>query len=239
MCNLEEIPGLIPGTIDVWLFEIHRIPLEIDQLKTMLSSEERTRAKRFKFLNDHHRYIVQHGMLRVLLSRYMKKEPQQVEIRTNLNGKPYVTSQDRSAIHFSASRSDEFVMLAFSCINSIGIDIEKIRNIPDMLEIVERHFTHNEKKEILSCPEKLRLELFYKLWTRKEAVLKAQGQGLLRPLNSVNVAMSTENFEPWKVKVVGGPVEEEFWIMDIAGPTGYAAAVAAVWPIDAVLVRQP
>jgi len=238
MFNLEEIPGLIPGKIDVWFFDIDRTPSEIDEFKAILSSEERTRAKRFKFLNDRRRYVVQHGILRVLLSKYMKKEPQQVEIRTSLNGKPYVDSQDRGAIHFSASRSDEFVMLAFNCIDNIGIDIEKIRNIPDILEIVERHFTHNEKKEILFCPEASRLELFYKLWTRKEAVLKAQGLGLLTPLNCVNVAVSPDTFEPWNVQVAGDSVVEEFWVMDVAGPAGYAAAVAATCPFDAVLVRQ-
>ena len=226
MFNLEEIPGLIPGKIDVWLFDIDRTPSEIDEFKAILSSEERTRAKRFKFLNDHHRYLVQHGMLRVLLSGYMKKEPQQVEIRTSLNGKPYVTSQDRGAIHFSASRSDEFVMLAFSCIDSIGIDIEKIRNIPDILEIVERHFTHNEKKEILSCSEASRLELFYKLWTRKEAVLKAQGEGLLKALESVDVATNKIANGPWKVQVAGDSLAEEFWLTDVVGPGGYSTALA-------------
>ena len=83
----------------------------------------------------------------------------------------------------------------------IGIDIEKIRVMPDMHDIVERHFTHNEKQEILSCLEKSRLELFYKLWTRKEAVLKAQGEGLLKALECVDVATNKNANGPWKVQV--------------------------------------
>ena len=238
MFNLVKIPDLIPGKIDVWLFDIDRTLSEIEEFKAILSSEERTRAKRFKFLNDRHRYVVQHGMLRVLLSGYMKKELQQVEIRTSLNGKPYVTSQDRGAIHFSASRSDEFAMLAFSCIDSIGIDIEKIRNIPDIFEIVERHFTHNEKKKILLCPEKSRLELFYKLFFPRKKAHKCNLSVWYKTMNCVNVAMSTDTFEPWKVQVGSDPVAEEFWVMDVVGPAGYAAAVAATCPFDPVLARH-
>jgi 4'-phosphopantetheinyl transferase len=146
--------------------------------------------------------------------------------------------KDSGGIHFSASQSDAFAAFTFSRIGSTGVDIEKIRNIPDMLEIIERHFTSREKHEIFSCPEDQRLILFYRFWTRKEAVLKAQGGGLLKALDSVDVAASNDVSRPWKALVRGGPVAEEFWVMDVNGPEGFATAVASGSPLDETSITE-
>jgi 4'-phosphopantetheinyl transferase len=177
-------------------------------------------------------------VLRSLLSGYVGCTPRQVDIRTGANGKPYLAGPDRDAIHFSASQSDAFAMFAFSRIGSIGVDIEKMRAIPDMPEIVERHFTPREKHAIFFIPESLRSGLFYKLWTRKEAVLKAQGEGLLRPLDCVDVITSGDARGPWKVQVIGGPVAEDFWVMDVNGPAGFATVVASAGPFDEISITE-
>jgi 4'-phosphopantetheinyl transferase len=180
---------------------------------------------------------VQHGVLRKLLAGYMGCEPRQVDIRTNTNGKPYLACPDSAAIQFSVSHSDGLAVYALSRIDSIGVDIEKICQFPDMLEIVEEQFTLREKQEILSCPEDRRLLLFYRFWTRKEAVLKAQGEGLLKALNSVDV-VAGEGPGPWKV---GVPVEagvEEYSVLDVEGPAHFAAAVALAGPLVGISVQH-
>jgi 4'-phosphopantetheinyl transferase len=227
------------GKMDIWFLELDRPAPEIKELELLLSAEETVRVEQFRFLRDRNRYIVQHGVLRLLLAGHTGCEPGQVDLRTGANGKPYLADQkDSAGIHFNASRSDDVAVLAFSRIGSIGIDIEKLRVIPDMMEIVGRHFTFGEQYEIFSCPESRRSALFYKLWTRKEAVLKAQGEGLLKPLDCVDVTMNRDTQAHRKVWVTGGPVAEEFWVADVDGPTGFAAAVAIAGPISEISVRN-
>jgi 4'-phosphopantetheinyl transferase len=225
-------------SIHVWYACVDCSFMKIREFGTLLSTEETARAQRFRSAHDCDRYIVQHGVLRSLLSGYVGCAPRIVDIRTSANGKPYMAGRDQAAIHFNASQSEAFAAFAFSRTGSIGVDIEKMREIPDMLEIVERHFTPREKHAIFSRPESLRSGLFYKLWTRKEAVLKAQGEGLLRPLDCVDVTTSGDANGPWKVQVAGELVVEDFWVMDVNGPEGFATAVASAGPFAYILVRQ-
>ncbi len=223
----EEITNLARDKVDVWFLKVDMPPKKIKELKILLSPDEIASADRFHFIRDSQRYIAQHGVLRMLLAGYVGCSPRDVDIRLGIDGKPYLTGQDNDGvIHFSASRSDVFVVFAFNRIGETGVDIERIRPIPDMLEIVARHFTIREEEEINSCPESERLSLFYKFWTRKEAVLKAHGDGLLRPLDSVCVASNVKAGDPWKVKVSKYLAEKDFLVTDVEGPTDFAVAVA-------------
>lgn len=205
----------------------------------MLSPEEATRALRFRFIHDRNRFIVKHGVLRILLARYMDCRPKQVNIRSSTNGKPYLEGQKVGrGIYFNTSRSEGFAAFVFSLTGNIGIDIEKIVDIAGIPEIVTQHFTFLEKHDFLSCPEKLRAKWFYKVWTRKEAVLKAQGNGLLLPLDCVDVVTNKNPPFSWKVKVPGLYVTEEFWVADIEDLAGYAIAVAAHNPFKKILIRN-
>jgi 4'-phosphopantetheinyl transferase len=239
MQSVGPLSGLNTGKIDIWFSRGDWPASEIKKFKALLSSEEKARAQRFRFLSDYNRYIVQHGVLRLLLAGHEGCKPGQIDIRTSVNGKPYLAGQqERGGIHFSLSSSDAFIAIAFSHTGSIGVDIEKIRDIPDMLEIVERHFTSGEKCQIFSCPENLRAALFYKFWTRKEAVLKAQGEGLLKPLDCVDVAMNLNTQAPCKVRVAGLSATEEFWVADIDGPAGFRVAVASTGHISQIAVQN-
>lgn len=80
------------------------------------------------------------------------------------------------------------------------MDIEEVRGTQEMEGIVAQNFTPREKAEMLSCPIDCKLKSFYRFWTLKEAVLKAQGEGLLRQLDSVDVA-TAEGSGPWKIGV--------------------------------------
>jgi 4'-phosphopantetheinyl transferase len=235
----KKPPELKQGQIAVWFACVDRPLPEIREFEAVISAEEAARAQRFHSALDRDRYIVQHGILRSLLANYVGCGPRQVDIRTSANGKPYLLAgPERDAIHFSASQSEAFAAFAFSRVGNIGVDIEKMRDIPDMLEIVERHFTPREKHAIFSIPENLRSGLFYKLWTRKEAVLKAQGDGLLKQLDCVDVAANGDAQGQWKVQVAGDPVAEDFWVMDVDGPEGFASAVASAGPFASISVMQ-
>jgi 4'-phosphopantetheinyl transferase len=217
---------LIPGKIHVWYFCVDRPPKEIMEFATVLSSEETARSRRFRSDQDRDRYIVQHGVLRALLAAYLGCKARQVDICPSACGKPCLAGKDADgSLQFSLSHSGAYAAFAFCRCNSIGVDIEEIHEIPEMEGIVAEHFAPREKAEMLSCPVDFRLKTFYRFWTRKEAVLKAQGEGLLRSLDCVDVATGTGT-GPWPVKVAGEGCVEEYSLFDVETPPGFCAAVA-------------
>jgi 4'-phosphopantetheinyl transferase len=232
--------ALKEGQIDIWFANVDRPPSDLRKFEALLSPREASRAQRFRSVRDRNRYVVRHGLLRTLLARYLDIGPRQVEIRCDPNGKPHLAGRHgEGPLHFSDSHSEACAAFAFCRYHCIGVDLEQIRALPEMLEIVARHFTRLENGEILSCPESGRLMLFYRFWTRKEALLKAQGEGLLRLLDSVEVATGDRGPGPWPVTIAGCPVGESFWVADLVGPAGFAAAVAVAGHIAEISVRGP
>jgi 4'-phosphopantetheinyl transferase len=229
---------LKPGQVHVWYASIDRSQAGIDEFERLLSPKETDRARRFRKVSDRERYLVRQGILRGLLSQYLSCNPNEVEICREGNGKPYLSARmNLDNLQFSESDSDNMAAFAFTRSSRLGVDIEKIREFPDLLEIVEQHFTQREKYEVLSGPEDQRLILFYRFWTRKEAVLKAQGDGLLKALDSVDVAAG-EGPGPWRVRVAGGSVAEDYSVTDIEGPARFAAAVAVAGPVVEISVQH-
>jgi 4'-phosphopantetheinyl transferase len=240
MTPFATVSELTAGQIDIWFAEVDRPPSEIRNFEALLSPREASRAQRFRFMRDRNRYVVRHGVLRTLLARYMDIRPRQVDIQCDANGKPYLAGrQNEGCLQFSDSHSDTYAAFAFCRYSRIGVDIEKIRELPEMLEIVERHFTRRERSELLSCSEVGRVKLFYQFWSRKEALLKAQGEGLLRHLDSADVATGGRGPGPWPVTIAGCPMGESFWVADLNGPAGFAAAVAVAGHITDISVHHP
>ena len=149
-------------------------------------------------------------------------------IKQEKNGKPYLFGQnENTAVHFNLSNSNNIAAYAFSKMKDIGIDIEKIRPIPDMMDIAANNFTEKENVLIAQCDTDSRSDMFYRIWTRKEAVLKAQGVGLLVPLDSVDVSMSIDQKGPTQVNISGENQTAEIWVNEIDCASGYKAALAA------------
>lgn len=216
-----------PGQVQVYYAEIDRSQVEIEVFKKLLAPEELARAGRFKNKIDRQRYIVRQGILRELLAGYLGIEPNLVVIHRSADGKPFpANKQNRENLEFSDSHSENMAAFAFGTGSRLGIDIEKVRELPEMLEIVKGQFTPGENQAISDCPPERGLDLFYRFWTRKEAVLKAQGEGLLLPLDSVDVSAGGQG-QPFKVTVLKEKKAEVFWVRDIQAPPGFAAAVAA------------
>jgi 4'-phosphopantetheinyl transferase len=218
---------LSPGQVHVYYALIDRPPEEIEAFGRLLSQEELARAKRFKNSINRQRYLVRQGILRELLAGYLDCDPARIEIHRDANGKPSPASRmNPDLLQFSDSHSENMAAFAFGLQNRLGVDIEKIRELTEMLDIVKGQFASRENQAVLNCPEDRRLDLFYRFWTRKEAVLKAQGEGLLMPLDSVDVSEGGEG-QPFKVTVLKEKKAEVFWVRDIQAPLGFAAAIAS------------
>lgn len=144
--------------------------------RKLLSATEREKALKFKFVQDQHRYIVTHAMLRLILGGYLEIEPGKIEFISNDYGKPSLPEKFRK-IHFNLSHSKGLSVLAFSTKAEIGIDIEKIDPEFDFDLIANAHFSNDENTFIKAENGQTR-KRFYTVWTRKEALLKAVGTGI-------------------------------------------------------------
>jgi 4'-phosphopantetheinyl transferase len=217
---------LKPGQVQVWFAMLDRGAPEIAALVRVLSPEEMDRANRFRRSVDRERYLARRGLLRRRLSQYLRLGPEKIEIHRHSQGKPYVPARiNPDNLQFSESDSDNLAAFAFSRSSPIGVDIEKIRAFPDMPALVERYFTARERREVLCGHKAQRLIRFYRLWTRKEAVLKAQGEGLLKGLDSVDVSAG-HGSGPWPVQPRDRGVEGEYHHMNIDAPAGFCSAIA-------------
>jgi len=145
------------------------------------SPEETRKASHFKYERKQHSYIITQAVLRVLISAYLDIKPADVILIASKKGKPFLINEP--SLFFNNSNSHEICVYAFSRDSEVGIDIEKIRELPDIDQLIEKNLTSREKVYFQKNPDH-KLSLFFQFWTFKESYLKAIGEGMrLTPEN--------------------------------------------------------
>lgn len=168
--------------VDCWCISAAELPRQDEPLAaTLLSSEERGRAVSFYFEHDRRCYLAAHAALRLLIARYTGESPRSVAIRKDANGRPIL---ENAELHFNLSHSGSSVLIAFSSATPVGVDVEEIREIPDLMAMARSHFSMTEIEAIGRLSPAERTAAFFVIWTRKEAFVKAIGRGLSFPLRS-------------------------------------------------------
>jgi 4'-phosphopantetheinyl transferase len=163
----------------------------------------------------------------LLLSTCLCCEPRDVEIRIDSKGKPYAADQPHEpAVQFNLSHSAGMAVFAFGRCAGIGVDIERIKDFESMREVAALSFTSAELNELDNAPAADRAGTFFKLWARKEAVLKACGEGLLLPATCVDVSSPVNGERTWVTRIREASPEAEYRLTDVMAAPGFAAAVA-------------
>jgi 4'-phosphopantetheinyl transferase len=176
--------------IHIWFSVLDQTETVLYEFLQTLSSDERMRAGRFHCYEDKKRYIARHGMLRMILGGYLGVKPSELRFYLGKNGKPAIAkTSGKGTIQFNLSHSNGVALFAFARNHEIGVDVEHIRDIPEMEQIVERFFSRKEKEAFRSLPLSQKREAFFNGWTRKEAFVKALGDGLSRPLYKFDVSL--------------------------------------------------
>jgi 4'-phosphopantetheinyl transferase len=193
--------------------------------EAVLDGEESERSRRFVHPSDRNRFILSHTALRVVLGRALGIPPADVAYEAGRNGKPRLAGSP-TPLQFNLSHSHELGLLAVGRELPLGIDIEHVRDLPDLIEIADQHFSPEELLELKSLPEADQQGAFFRCWTRKEAVIKVHGDGLEHPLDSFEV-----DLEPGSASALrrygGLPADEvELSLRDLPAPAGYVAAGA-------------
>ena len=142
-----------------------------------LASDERNRSARLRFERDRRRFVVAHGALRTLLGRYLRIPPGAVRFVYNPFGKPDL-SPELGRLKFSLSHSADLALIAIAADAEIGVDVELIREQSDWAELARCFFSPAEVDQLNRLPRPLHTQAFFSCWTKKEAYVKARGEGL-------------------------------------------------------------
>ena len=187
----HERPELTTDAIHVWRAALAVDPATLQRLENLLADDERARAERFIFQQDRDRFIAARGILRELLGTYLQCEPRNIEFSYGPRGKPAISSDGaRYPLRFNLSHSQGLALIGVSREREIGIDVERIRPEFAGEEIAKRYFSAREVLELGRLPGELRTEAFFLCWTRKEAYIKAEGDGLHIPLDTFDVSLT-------------------------------------------------
>jgi 4'-phosphopantetheinyl transferase len=183
---------LVDHEVHVWRADLDLPAKQVSKLLSFLDNAEQGRAERFIFDRDRTRFAVARSILRLLVARYLNTSANTIEFKYGPQGKPALTPD--SPLRFNLAHSDRVALYAFSLDRDLGIDVESQRRFAHLhnREIVQSHFSQKEQEEFYSLDPELQESAFYLGWTRKEAYLKARGEGLQIPLQSFDVSLDPE-----------------------------------------------
>jgi 4'-phosphopantetheinyl transferase len=218
---------LLPANeVHVWRATLEMSASDVAKLWQVLSPDERERADRFHFEADRRRCVIGRGLLRLLLGRISDEPARQLRFEYDKYGKPSLIAERASPLQFNLSHSGEVVLIAIAVGRAIGIDVERIRADVATDRIAENYFSENECKTLASLAAHMQCEAFFACWTRKEAYLKARGDGLSLPLDQFDVSLRPDE-EPRLLETRHDPADARRWTLRaLDAGRGYAAALA-------------
>ncbi|HEY0080425.1 MAG TPA: 4'-phosphopantetheinyl transferase superfamily protein [Pyrinomonadaceae bacterium] len=214
--------------VHVWRASLEQKASAVAEFRRLLAEDERRRADRFHFTRDREHFVVARGILRTLLARYLDRRPERLRFIYSAFGKPSLEEEAAGApvLRFNVSHSKDLALYAFTRGREIGVDIEHIRDDVEGEDIAERFFSPAEVGVLRSLPSDARPRAFFDCWTRKEAYIKAHGEGLSLPLDGFDVTLSP-NQPAALLATRHDPTQATRWSLRELSPSeGYAAALA-------------
>lgn len=221
----------IKNEVDIWFLNKSILVDSTHDWENIISTEEQHRANRFHFENDKRDFIVYHACKRLILSSYLKKPPKEIAISLLEKGKPFIQNETLS---FNLSHTKEMAVLAVANNVEIGVDIEKIKTSANYLDIAKRFFHADEYHQLMKIENtQEQLNTFFILWTAKEAILKATGEGISAGLD--NFCVQQDHSNPNELKHT---YSDNIALRRLNAPDGYVATLAIVGENKSVIYRE-
>ncbi|MBL9090150.1 MAG: 4'-phosphopantetheinyl transferase superfamily protein [Planctomycetaceae bacterium] len=179
--------------VDLWYADYLTFAAEdsLAALAATLDDDERTRMTRFLFERDRRSYAISHGLLRIILSAYAAVEPSLWRYRHNDYGKPEIAEPaQHCALRFNLSHTRGAMLCGVTRDGELGVDVEATARDASCVELADRYFSPSEVADLRRLPIDARRDRFFRLWTLKEAYIKARGMGLAIPLDQFSYAFS-------------------------------------------------
>ncbi len=220
--RVGDLINLTSRDVHIWHVSTIASDALAAKFESVLAIEEKDRAARFIFEPRRRSFIIARGVLRCLLGRYLDLPPTDIRFNYGSKGKPAVTST--SGLEFNATHSGDLAVFAFTAGCPIGVDLEQIRPSNETQHIADRFFCSEEAAELMSLPPSERDRAFFCCWTRKEAYIKAIGEGLSAPLDEFRVTLLPN--ESARFIHISHDIAEAWTLHDLSLASGYAAALA-------------
>jgi 4'-phosphopantetheinyl transferase len=212
-------------TVHVWAWTVDPAPHHSSESDLgLLSPTERLRMERFRFAVDQQRFRICHANLRRILAAYLGSSASALEFVTAKDGRPSLAGAHAGALDFNLSHSKTMGMLAVSSNLRVGVDIEDIR--PIEWALAEKHFSAAELSSLRKLGDHW-LEGFFRCWTSKEALLKAEGIGLQIPLHSFDVSVSPHDKPALLATRPASLFHTALQLFDVTPASGCCAILAA------------
>jgi 4'-phosphopantetheinyl transferase len=220
-------PVLTPPAVHVWRAPLRLPSPLLARLERTLSCDERVRAQSFRALEHRHAFVAARGILRDILSRYLEYPAGAVRFRYSWRGKPALASpMDHSGISFNVSHSGDIALYVVALKREVGVDVEKLRPMPDCQAIALGFFSARENDTLGTLPAYARDRGFFQCWTCKEAYIKAVGEGLSLTLADFDVRFGPGE-TPQILSIRDDTGEADRWMLCMVEPAdGYLGALA-------------
>jgi 4'-phosphopantetheinyl transferase len=234
--TMDDVFGLERHDVHLWSLQLDLSPTARVALERVLSEGEVARMRRFVFAADRRRYAAARGLLRVVLSGYLGVGPEAVPLEASAGGKPMVAGRERP--RFSLSHAGARGLIAVTADQDVGVDIEEVRDVGDLLTLAGTCFSPVERSALAAVPASQRQRAFFSGWTRKEAFLKVLGEGLSRPLDTFDVTLAPG--APARLLRVHGALRApaRYALRDLEPAAGCVGALAVDGPVRMVTWRS-
>jgi 4'-phosphopantetheinyl transferase len=226
ICNatIYDATELASDVVHVWKRSLQAEPAAIKFYSAWLSDDEHERAARYRVEQPRTDFILTRGTLRVLIASYLRMAPQEIKFRYSKFGKPSL--EGNRELRFNVSHTNGRALLAFVKDRELGVDVEHVRTTLDARELAERFFSEAERSALEKLTGDDLYAAFYRCWTRKEAYIKAKGEGLSLPLTQFDVSVAADELQAL-LATRPEPSEASRWMLrDLNAGPGYAAALA-------------
>jgi 4'-phosphopantetheinyl transferase len=233
--GLSDRQPLRSGEVHLWSSTLEKSQETLDYYASLLSQEESARASKYVFRRDQAHFTLCRGILRELLGGYLSVPGKSIEISIAPRGKPVLPqgAQNRD-LRFNLSHSHGLAIFAFTIGRDVGVDTELIRDDIDVEEIAGRYFSNVERAELNGLTGADRARGFFLCWTRKEAYIKACGDGLIKiPLDSFSVTLTPD------VPARLSSADADRWSLhSLEISKGWAAALVVEGTPARILIRE-
>jgi 4'-phosphopantetheinyl transferase len=228
---VRGIPPLQSDEVQLWRIDLEETADLIEPYSSLLDDEERAKSLRYRIGRPRDHFAIGRACLRALLGANLEADPRTITITNGLHGKPEASPVGGNNIAFNVAHSKDRILIALSRKGSIGVDVEHIDPSTDIMEVAQANFTANEVATLSALSNAdARLRTFYTYWTRKEAITKADGRGLLLPLDSFDIALDSMHHHPVEVNDSTGSGKKRFFLTDLDLEDEAAGALALPSP---------
>jgi len=230
---MKTLITIAPHNAHLWLAKLSDFTIAEQSLLALLSPDEAERALRFHFPLHRQRFIIVRGLLRKTINLYTGIEPEKITLSFGRHGKPYLQNNPLN-LQFNVSHSDNLAVFALTIQQEIGVDIEKMEPYFNKA-VAKRFFSPQEYTQLMALSTDERIKGFYQIWTKREAIIKALGEGLFT--SSADFSVSLRQTKE-SIMVIHLKHEYSYHVESFLVPNDYQAAFSTLEPIENIVYKK-